>query len=210
MLAETPHGVWLLPVKAPGQAQQVVCHGEGPDAWSASGGCAVPIAGEMLRAVAAAGYSALLAGALERMLTLTLQHANERKQFGKPIGRFQAIQQQISAMAERVIAARMAAQMGFTDDVLAGRLDSLAVAKAITSEVVPIAASVAHAVHGAIGVTAEFSLQRYSGAAHRWRGAAGGEVHWRRVIGRRVLADRSLPRDFLRTHLSGTVVQDAF
>ncbi len=203
-LADTPDGVWLLPVDGDaGNARHRVCQGAGPNAWTAAGGRALPVSGETLRAVAAAGYSALLAGALERMLALTLHHANERKQFGKPIGRFQAIQQQISAMAERVTAARMAAQMGFNDDVWSARIDSLAVAKAITSEVVPMAASVAHAVHGAIGVTAEFALQRYSGAAHRWRGAAGGEVYWRRLIGQRVLADPSLPRDFLRTHLSG-------
>lgn len=208
VLADTPDGVWLLALNGDSDdTRQMVCQGDGPNAWAGTGGHALSIPGETLRAVAAAGYSALLAGALERLLALALQHACERKQFGKPIGRFQAIQQQISAMAERVMAARMAAQMGFTDVVFAGQLDSLAVAKAITSEVVPLAASVAHAVHGAIGVTAEFALQRFSGAAHRWRGAAGGEVYWRRLIGQRVLADTSLPRDFLRTHLSGALAQ---
>lgn len=208
-LAQTAHGVWLLPIDQHAtDARTLVCQGTDPGAWQAAGGLAVSVDTDTLRGVAAAGYSVLLAGVLEHMLTMTVQYAGERQQFGKPIGRFQAIQQQISAMAERVIAARMAAQMGFTDDIYVDRLHSLAVAKAITSEVVPMAASIAHAVHGAIGVTEEYALQRYSGAAHMWRGAAGGEVFWRRWIGQRVLADSALPRDFLRTHLAGARVVD--
>ena len=204
-VAETQHGVWLLPVGSnSGDGRELVCQGGDPQGWKAAGGRALSVSTETARAVAAAGYSALLAGVLERMLDLTVQYAGERQQFGKPIGRFQAIQQQISAMAERVKAARMAAQIGFTENLFDGNLGSLAVGKAITSEVVPLAASVAHAVHGAIGITAEYVLQRYTGAAHVWRGAAGGEVYWRRWIGQRVLADQALPRDFLRTRLSGT------
>lgn len=170
-----------------------------PAAWAALGGAAVDIPWVRLRGIAAAGYSALLAGVLQRMLDTTVQYAAERQQFGKPIGRFQAIQQQISAMAERVIAARMAAQIGFTDAVFADTQHALAVAKAITSEVVPLAASIAHAVHGAIGITEEYDLQRYSGCAHLWRGAAGGEVYWRKWIGHQVLQSTALPRDMLRT-----------
>lgn len=209
-VAQTVHGVWLLPIdQQASDARTLVCQGTEPHAWMAAGGQAVSADADTLRGVAAAGYSVLLAGVLEQMLAMTVRYAGERQQFGKPIGRFQAIQQQISAMAERVIAARMAAQMGFIDDIYASRLDALAVAKAITSEVVPMASSIAHAVHGAIGVTEEYALQRYSGAAHSWRGAAGGEVFWRRWIGQRVLADRGLPRDFLRTHLAGARVMDA-
>lgn len=209
-LAQTAHGVWLLPIdQHASDMRTLVCQGTEPGAWQAAGGRALSVDADTLRSAAAAGYSVLLAGVLERMLAMTVQYAGERQQFGKPIGRFQAIQQQISAMAERVIAARMAAQMGFTDDIYARRQDSLAVAKAITSEVVPMATSIAHAVHGAIGVTEEYALQRYSGVAHAWRGAAGGEVFWRRWIGQRVLADSALPRDFLRTHLAGVRVVDA-
>src|SRR3546814_20279549 len=64
-----------------------------------------------LSGLAAASYAPLLAGAANRVLELTLDYANQRTQFGKNIGRFQAIQNQISVMAERTWAARMAAQL---------------------------------------------------------------------------------------------------
>src|SRR5690606_37784933 len=53
-----------------------------------------------LAGLAAASYAPLLAGAAGRVLDLTLAYANQRTQFGKNIGRFQAIQGQISVMAE--------------------------------------------------------------------------------------------------------------
>src|SRR5690606_17284502 len=59
-----------------------------------------------LAGLAAASYAPLLAGAANRVLELTLDYANQRTQFGKNIGRFQAIQNQISVMAERTWAAR--------------------------------------------------------------------------------------------------------
>lgn len=203
-VASTAHGVWLLPIdRQSSDARTMVCVGTTPAQWQTAGAMPLAVNGDQVRAIAATGYAALLAGVLERMLAMTLQYAGQRQQFGKPIGKFQAIQQQISAMAERVVAARMAAEIGFNDAAFAGRMEALAVGKAITSEVVPLAASVSHAVHGAIGVTHEYALHRYTLAAHRWRMAAGAEAHWRRVLGARVLADDSLPRDFLRTHLAG-------
>jgi acyl-CoA dehydrogenase len=53
-----------------------------------------------------------LAGALQAVFSQTLQYANDREQFGRPIGKFQAIQHQLSVMAEHTFAARMAAQIG--------------------------------------------------------------------------------------------------
>ncbi len=64
-----------------------------------------------LAGLAAASYAPLLAGAANRVLQLTLDYANQRTQFGKKIGSFQAVQNQISVMAERAWASRMAAQL---------------------------------------------------------------------------------------------------
>ncbi|KAG0741354.1 hypothetical protein G6F24_016736 [Rhizopus arrhizus] len=100
-----------------------------------------------------------MAGAMDRVLSLTLDYANTRAQFGKPIGRFQAVQQQISVMAEQVWAVRMAAQLAFQGT--GGRPQAMlaAMGKARASLAAPIVADIAHAVHGAIGVTAEYDLQ---------------------------------------------------
>jgi acyl-CoA dehydrogenase len=51
----------------------------------------------------AALYAAQLAGALMAVFSRTLQYANDRQQFGKPIGKFQAIQHQLSVMSEHAL-----------------------------------------------------------------------------------------------------------
>lgn len=137
-----------------------------------------------MRTLQACLYAAHLAGALRHVFDRTLAHANERQQFGRPIGKFQAIQHQLAVMAEHVFAARMAAQLGCrADDLVPGRLN-VAIAKARTSEAALEVANMAHAIHGAIGFTAEFDLQLYTRRLHAWRQAAGSESYWHAVAGR--------------------------
>lgn len=126
-----------------------------------------------------------LAGALGAVFERTLAHANERQQFGRAIGRFQAIQHQLSVMAEEVFAARMAAQIGCWADGNSLQPDALRVAtsKARCSEAALQVAALAHSIHGAIGFTREFDLQLYTRRLHAWRQAAGSESHWHRVLG---------------------------
>lgn len=105
--------------------------------------------GGQLRLRAALGRALLLAGAAQRALTQTVSYASEREQFGRPIGRFQAVQQQIAAMAGEVAAGRAAADaavrtaatrgIGASDAALA-----VAMAKARTSEAATAVARIAH------------------------------------------------------------------
>lgn len=128
-----------------------------------------------------------LAGALGAVFERTLAHANARQQFGRAIGKFQAIQHQLSVMAEEVFAARMAAQIGCWADASADGLTPdplrVATAKARCSEAALQVAGLAHSIHGAIGFTREFDLQLYTRRLHAWRQAAGSESHWHRVLG---------------------------
>jgi alkylation response protein AidB-like acyl-CoA dehydrogenase len=152
---------------------------------------AVVVAGEPpLRTLGATLHAALLAGAMDRVLALTVGHANDRVQFGKSIGKFQAIQQQLSVMAEQVFAARMAARIGCAGaGLLPGELQA-AVAKARTSEAAATVAAIAHAVQGAMGITEEGDLQLYTRRLHEWRLADGAERHWNEKIGAALLAER--------------------
>jgi alkylation response protein AidB-like acyl-CoA dehydrogenase len=139
--------------------------------------------GDALLAYGAAIHAALIAGAMEAAFDMTLQYGNDRVQFGKPLGKFQAIQHQLAVMAEQVVATRIAAEAAFQG---AGRAPSLlpaAMAKARASEAVTTVASIAHAVHGAIGVTAEYDLQLFTRRLHEWRMAHGSEAHWHAVVG---------------------------
>lgn len=145
---------------------------------------------EQFQALGALLHAGLLAGAAKRAFDLTMAYANERTQFGKPIGRFQAIQHQLSVMAEHVAAARMAAEAGFACQGPFPTVAACAVAKARTSEAAQLVASIAHAVHGAIGVTKEYDLQLYTRRLHEWRTMHGSEAHWHRLLGRLVVESR--------------------
>jgi acyl-CoA dehydrogenase len=128
-------------------------------------------------------YAALLAGALMSVFQRTLDYANERQQFGRPIGKFQAIQHQLSVLSEHTFAARMAAQIGCHADTALPQRLRVAVAKARASEAAVEVAALSHAIHGAIGFTAEFDLQLYTRRLHAWRQAGGSESYWHGVLG---------------------------
>jgi alkylation response protein AidB-like acyl-CoA dehydrogenase len=162
------------------------------------------IAGKSLLPTSEAGAAitaALLAGTLARVLEISVAFANDRVQFGKSIGKFQAIQHQLAVMAEQVAAARMAAEIGCAG---AGPLPAplrAALAKARTSEAAAGVAPMAHAIHGAIGITAELDLQLYTRRLHEGRVDYGAEGHWNRVVGRALLAAEGGALDFMRSAL---------
>jgi acyl-CoA dehydrogenase len=138
------------------------------------------------------------AGALMNVFEQCLQYANDRIQFGKPIGKFQAIQHNLSIMAEHVFAARMAARLGCDFSGLQPDVLKVAVAKARTSEAIQQVNSLAHALHGAIGFTSEFNLQLLTRRLHAWRQSAGSEAYWHELLGQSLIsANCSLSLDFL-------------
>lgn len=175
-------------------------------AWPAGSGWRVAgtVDAECFLGIGALLHAGLLAGAMKRVFTLTMAYANERVQFGKPIGKFQAIQHQLSVMAEHVAAGSMAAEAAFSSGGRAPALPACAVAKARTSEAAQLVASIAHAVHGAIGVTEEYDLQLYTRRLHEWRMAHGSEDHWNRKLGRLFMESKEDGAvDFVRTLFDG-------
>lgn len=181
---------WLLPA---GSAEIAPSGGPGGldaqwtwPSWPSAD--AVPLPDAAWTAWAAVTSAALMAGALEWSFELSMQYANERIQFGKPISKIQVIQQQLSVMAEHVFAARMAAQIGWHSPLNQFSLTALAVAKQRTSEAVTVCAPIAHAVHGAMGFTAEYALQLRTRRLHEWRLHYGSEQHWARWLGEQWLA----------------------
>lgn len=91
-------------------------------------------------------------------LALT-SYAGQREQFGRPIGRFQAIQQQVALMAAEVATSRAAA----------------------------VIARIAHQVHGALGFTLEHPLRLATTRLWSWRDECGNEAAWQAEIGRAAL-----------------------
>jgi len=163
--------------------------------WAAPAPVAVQ-SGADLRTWQAAVLAPQMAGALKVVFDRTLQYANERQQFGRPIGKFQAIQHQLAVMSEHVFAARMAAQLGCSGATL-DRL-RVATAKARCSEAALAVSELAHAIHGAIGFTEEYDLQLYTRRLHAWRQTAGSESYWHTVAGEALLRHQGLTLDIVR------------
>jgi acyl-CoA dehydrogenase len=155
-----------------------------------------------LRAAEACLLAVQMAGAMTEVFKRTLQYANDRIQFGRSIGKFQAVQHQLSLMAEQTAAASMAARMACaTSEPMPGPLAS-AVAKSRASEAAVLVCGVAHAVHGAIGITEEFDLQLFTRRLHAWRAQAGTESYWNERVGRALLAgDVGSVPEFVRLEL---------
>lgn len=151
-----------------------------------------------VRTLQAAVVAAQMAGALNQVFLRTLQYANERQQFGRPIGKFQAIQHQLAVMSEHVFAARMAAQLGCCGEgVVPDRL-RVATAKARCSEAALVVSELAHSIHGAIGFTEEYDLQLFTRRLHAWRQTAGSEAYWYGVAGEALLAHDGMTLDVVR------------
>jgi acyl-CoA dehydrogenase len=133
-----------------------------------------------------------LAEASARVLELGVEYAGQRKQFGRPIGAFQAIQHQLAAAASEVASARVAAQQARI--ALAAEKNVLfacAIAKARANDAAGAVARISHQVHGAIGFTHEYQLHRFTRRIQSWRGEYGASAFWNRRIGELILADRS-------------------
>lgn len=154
--------------------------------------------GKALRPLSAVLRALLISGTAGRVLEMTVAYANERTQFGKPIGKQQAIQQQLAILAEQTVAARIAAAIGARSG-LSPRLIDAAVAKHGTSLAAGQVAAIAHAVHGAIGISEEYDLQLLTRRLHSWRLADGSESYWAQVLGgERVTAATTSTADFIR------------
>jgi len=136
-----------------------------------------------LRAVGAAMRTQQIAGALTRLTTMTTQYAQDRVQFGRPIGKFQAVQQNLAVLAGQTAAAVAAA--GLAAEAVADGVKVLPIAagKARAGEAAGIGASIAHQIHGAIGFTLEHSLHYLTRRLWSWRDEFGAETEWNHLLG---------------------------
>jgi len=130
----------------------------------------------------------MMAGALESILEMSVQYALDRQQFGRPIAKFQAIQQQLAALAGQVAAASKAADTSVQAAETGNAETAIAVAKSRVGEAAGIGAEIAHQVHGAMGFTREHSLHQRTRRLWCWRDEYGSEAYWHARIGRGIAA----------------------
>jgi alkylation response protein AidB-like acyl-CoA dehydrogenase len=127
--------------------------------------------------------SAQMAGALQALLSMTVEYAGTRQQFGRPVATFQAIGQQLAVLAEQCAAAGIAAQAAFEGSEEGLSAFSIAVAKITCGEAASSAAGIAHGVHGAIGFTEEYALHLLTRRLWAWRSEYGSAGYWSRALG---------------------------
>lgn len=132
----------------------------------------------------AAMRSLAIAGALETVLALSVEYAQQRVQFGRPIGKFQAIQQNLASLAGQCMAAQAAGDIAAESFTAGLPLAAIAAAKLRAGEAAGVAAGIAHQVHGAIGFTQEHRLHFFTKRLWSWRDEFGGESEWGLVLGR--------------------------
>jgi acyl-CoA dehydrogenase len=182
----------------------VCCTGTAPD-WSARPLLSFSLADIDLFHFAAAIAAATMAGALQRLLELSLTHVNDRRQFGRTLSKFQAIQQQMSVFAEKAVCAQVAARIGLSATGLVLDIARVAIAKCVVNESASVCASIAHAVHGAIGISEAHDLQLYTRRLARWRLSFGSETYWQRHLGNARLASPDPTSvDFVRRRLTAS------
>jgi acyl-CoA dehydrogenase len=129
------------------------------------------------------------AGALETILSLSVSYANERVAFERPIGKFQAVQQNLARLAGETAAALAASGSAASTIATDGRFDEAAFlegasAKIRCAEGATEGAAIAHQVFGAIGFTKEHVLHRFTLRMLSWRDDFGSESYWAAELGK--------------------------
>jgi acyl-CoA dehydrogenase len=132
--------------------------------------------------------SVQMAGALERALAYSLQYAGERVQFGRPIGKFQAVQHLLAVLAAQAAASSAAADAAVEASAQAPDGFAVAVAKSRIGEAAGKGAEIAHQVHGAMGFTREHNLHYSTRRLWSWRDEFGNETYWQSRLGREIAA----------------------
>jgi len=127
--------------------------------------------------------AAQLAGIGERLLSVTVEYAKTRQQFGRPIGSFQAVKHHL---ANAYVALEYARPLLYGAALAYGSADfprEVSAAKAATSDATYFASRIALQVHGAIGYTDEYDPSLLIRKARALRGAWGSpSTHRSRVL----------------------------
>jgi alkylation response protein AidB-like acyl-CoA dehydrogenase len=108
------------------------------------------------------GLCALELGVVERALRITAQYTTERKQFDRPIGSFQAVQQRAANAWIDVEAIRLTTwQVAWRLDAGLPARDEVRMAKFWASEAGHRITYAAQHLHGGIGVDVDYPIHRY-------------------------------------------------
>jgi hypothetical protein len=137
----------------------------------------------------AVGYQIL--GAVNRMVMLATEHAQQRVQFGHPVGSFQAVRHRLAdaLVAQEAAAAALELSWLADDPILAAML-----AKSLAGRAARVASSHCQQVLAGVGFTAEHPFHRYLNRVTVLDRLLGSSVELPREIGERLTAGGVVPR----------------
>jgi hypothetical protein len=130
-----------------------------------------------------------IGGACRAMLDLACAHARERVQFGRPIGRFQAVRHRL---AEALVAVEglEASLLAAAEDATP---DTAALAKAVAGRAAQTVAAHCQQVLAGIGFTTDHRFHRFLKRTMLLEGLFGSADEIVAALGRRLLASRTVP-----------------
>lgn len=123
-----------------------------------------------LRRLWRVGVAAELSGCLDAGLQAVVAHVRDRRQFGRPLGAFQAVQHRLAGAAVQVEAARWLALQA----AHSGREADAALALVHAQQCTPTIVYDLHQFMGAMGLTLEHPLHRWTTRAKMLRADLGG------------------------------------
>ena len=142
--------------------------------------------------VARSMMASMAAGISQAAIDASIKYAQERKQFGRPIGSFQMIQEMIVDMIAETEASRLLAYRAFDliDKGVRARLES-SLAKAYATEAAVGVTSKAIQIHGAMGLSDEYPVERYFRDARMLTIPDGATQIQKLIVGREAIGIRA-------------------
>ncbi|OOL33067.1 acyl-CoA dehydrogenase [Rhodococcus rhodochrous] len=130
---------------------------------------------------------------LDRILALSVAHTMDRTQFGRPLAKFQAVQNLVADIAAESALARAATEAALSAAVRTrwtgeGLELSIAVARSCVGHAASVVVRNAHQVHGAMGTTREHRLHEFTRPALAWRSEFGSVQYWDETVTNAALA----------------------
>jgi acyl-CoA dehydrogenase len=152
---------------------------------------AAPAGGDVdagsLRRRGALARTAAMAGALERLEEITLEYTAGRRQFGKPVGTFQAVQAHLVHGAQQSVIVNVALAAAVRATERGSTTFEIPAAKLLADQAASEATRHAHQAHGAMGMTREYPLHHFSRRLWAWRSEYGDERTLSRELGELVV-----------------------
>ncbi|MFJ6805781.1 acyl-CoA dehydrogenase family protein [Streptomyces anulatus] len=137
---------------------------------------------EMIRERLALLWSAAVLGAAKGAYRLTKSYVAEREQFGAPLLKIPAVSVNLARMRVQLVQADAALALAREAEPLSGAVEVVRITTAAAATQI---AQLAHQLHGAMGITAEYPLHHLTRRLWSWRDAVASERDWAESLGRR-------------------------